>query len=298
MRIKFFTISKKIQLIIFFYFLFSIFCFLNQVKAAAAPQIYFQTPKENYNLGDEITVAIFINSVEPVNALQVELGFSANTLDFESFNTNDSIVELWRASPILLGGGIARLEGGIPKSFSGKNGEVAKLIFKAKEGGAAELFFRTANIYAADGLGTLLETQVLPLHIAVFDTASQNLNLEDKTPPNIVDLEVTKTPIEGQKIVVFKAEDKESGLKMALIRTRSWLTWSKWQIAFNPVGLTAGVWSFQFEAVDNQGNSAFRTVYVPEAITRKAIYGILLFGLFYGIYQIYFKNSRRHKKLL
>ncbi|MEK7086677.1 MAG: cohesin domain-containing protein [Patescibacteria group bacterium] len=265
------------------------------LKAAEKnPQVYFQTAASSFDVDEKIVIGVFVNSKTPVNAFRIEIGYPPSILDFSGYNAGNSIIEFWHGDPAASEGGVIKLEGGAQNPFSGEAGEIIKLNFKAKRKGLAEMSFRTVNIYYADGLGTLAETEALPLKVSA---TLENLQREtDKIPPRILDLEIAKSPADNSKMVVFRAVDKETGLKATYLRARKWFSWGVWQQATNPVRLTAGVWTFQLRAVDNEGNTAAQTFYVKQAIVEKIFYLILVFGTVYALYDLF--NNRRKKKLL
>lgn len=242
--------------------------------------IYFKTIAEEFGPGSEFAVTVFLDSQQAVNVLDLEINYS--NLEFLGFNNANSIIDIWRNNPQVLTSGVIQIQGGLSKPFSGKAGEVIKLNFRALKSGLAELSFSKAVLYLADGLGTEIQPNSLPLVININPQASLvTLNQpEDKTPP-VVQAEITKNPLEDFDLIVFSSRDNESGIKQVYFRSRQWLFWNDWRIVNNPVRLPASAWTAQLKAVDNQDNAAVQTFYVKKEIAKKLFY-LLLFVILIG----------------
>jgi|SRR3989344_4250801 len=288
--------KRNFKLIVFVVVTIMVLPLDNIYAASGSPEIYFKTTSESFAPGSEFTVGVFINSEKPVNAFRLEIGFSPQTLEFLNYNTNFSIIEFWRQDPEILSDGIIKIEGGLAKTFSGRAGEIIKLNFKAKTEGSAQWSFRQAEIYYADGFGTLAEVKSTPLIFPILKESVLVSLPDDKISPVILNLEIAKSPVDDSRLAVFNAVDKESGLKTTYLRFRKWLFWSDWEKATNPVRLTAGIWSFQLKAVDNEGNASLRTVYLNDEIFQKVLYLILIFVAVIIFY--YFFQLRRKRKML
>lgn len=270
--------------------------FSNFALAAENPNLYFRTTAKEFSPGSTFTVGVFVDADKPINAFEIQIGYSVQTLELMDFNTNDSIVDFWRRDPEILEEGIIRIQGGLTKGFIGRAGELIKLNFRAKLDGSAQWSFRSANIYYADGFGTLATIESSPMILPIdLNAAKVSLFNEDERKPTILAAGVTRNPVDNSRMAVFNATDKESGLKGIYIRSREWFFWENWHKATNPVRLAAGVWSFELKAEDNGGNVSKKTVYVGDAIILKLIYLILF--LFSALI-IYVSTSRRRRKLL
>lgn len=247
---------------------------LNTVSAEEEkPEVYFKTTQESFAPGSEFTVGVFVNSETPVNAIQLEIGFSPQTLEFLNYNNNFSIIDFWHGDPEIFEDGIIKMEGGLSKPFTGNGGEILKLNFKVKKEGLGQWSFRTANLYYADGLGTLAETKRVAMTMNFSDNAQfASLEKNDKQSPVIAGLEISRNPVDNSRLAVFNASDKESGVRTIFLRSRTWFFWNNWEKTASPVGLASGIWSFQLKATDNEGNSVVRTFYIQEEIIRKSIY--------------------------
>lgn len=261
------------------------------------PNLYFKTTAESFAPGSNFSVGVFVDSNKPINALHLEIGYSIQTLEFLNFNTNPSIIDFWRNDPEALDDGIIKLEGGTAKAFEGKAGEIIQINFRAKREGLAQWSFRKAELYYADGEGTPAKSDVSPMSLTISPFAQlTSVAQEDKQAPVFLDVKVIKDPADNGQFAVFRAVDKESGLKTVYMRIKKWFIWEDWQRATNPVRLSAGVWSFQIKAIDNQGNASKQTVYVKTEVVKKSLYFILLLAVIACAY--YFVKSRRRRKML
>jgi hypothetical protein len=106
-------------------------------------------------------------------------------------------------------------------------------------------------------------------------------------------VEIQANPLQyGERLLVFQAMDKETGVARYEARERSWLTWSDWREAFNPFPLNASAWEIQIKAVDYNDNFALATVYQLSNAIWKAAACIIILGLvLLGI-----KKLRKKKK--
>ena len=175
------------------------------------------------------------------------------------------------------GKGLVELGGGTAAPFEGVGGEIAKLYFKAKEEGSASLTLNRKNLYYADGLGTLVEAETFPLNIEVSAGASLvQIPLKDNLPPRLVKTEIIKNPFDDFNLAFFDISDDESGLRKIEARSIKWLKWSEWAEIPNPVGVERGVWAIEAQVFDNEGNAAFKTIYIWKVVLQKLVYFFFL----------------------
>ena len=242
-------------------------------SAADNPRIYFETPVKQVAPGSEFTVKVLVDAPQPINAIDIDISYSEDTLELVSINSSKSFIDFWRGgSENLQSGNTINLQGGSIEPFSGNNGEVITLKFRAKKEGQANLSFTKVNLYYADGKGTRAPTEPAPpLKVSVIEGAKietvalEDGEAEDRTPPVIETAKVASNPIDKSRLAVFHAVDNDSGIKNTEIRFRQWFSWGDWQAAINPVRLPNTAWAFQVKAYDNAGNAAEKTVYIPQA---------------------------------
>lgn len=242
----------------------------------------------------EIIINVYIDSATPVNAFEIELFYPQSLLKPVLLKDGNSIVDLWQKRQWEAGDGAIQLSGGMIKPFSGKRGIIAELRFKALSEGAAQISFSGAKAYYADGSGTGAQVKTEPVKITI-DSKAPLLDLQeenDTTLPVFEFLQVTKNPSNKGYLVVFQVKDKMSGVKSVLLRSIKWVNFGEWAQVSNPAEISEGVWIYQISAVDNNGNTLTKTMYITEEIVKKLLIIFLaisvLAGSFYGIIKKWF----------
>src|SRR3989344_1454359 len=97
-------ISRKLLLLLSIFFSFillSIFYFLfsHSVSAANNPRIYFETAVKQVAPSSEFTVKILLDAPQPINAIDVDIDYSQDTLELISLNNSKSIIDFWQGGP-------------------------------------------------------------------------------------------------------------------------------------------------------------------------------------------------------
>lgn len=249
-----------------------------------SPSLYFQTDTTTMSPGSEFKVKVLADSEQLINAVDIEIRYSPAQLEILSLNTANSVIDFWRNQSYNALAGVVRLEGGSPNPISGIGKEIAEIFFRAKTEGQVELRFRTANIYYADGLGTLADSESRPLTVAVSPSAPTLAltPIQDRNPPLLAEIQIIKSPVDNAKLAVFDITDKETGVKKTYLKELKWFSWSEWRNVVNPAKLTAGIWAFKLGTVDNQNNTAEKTVYFWPEIAKIIIF-TLLFLVIIGV---------------
>lgn len=242
----------------------------------------------------KFSVGVFVDSAQPVNAFEIEVGYPSDFLEFISFNTGRSIIDVWQKNPEVAGG-VIKIQGGRMEPFTGDAGEIATVYFKAKKEGQAGLVFQTANLYAADGLGTRVGANRATSAIEISSKASliNEVDRADLSAPVVIKAEVVKNPFGNSRLAVFQAVDNESGIKETFLRSRVWLGWEDWRKASNPAPLPGGAWAFQIKAVDNQGNASEHIAFIWDEAVKKLLY----LGIIAAILCLIYAQRRRVKLL-
>lgn len=113
--------------------------------------------KGQYRLGEIFPMKIEIVGVgEPINAVQVDLGFNPDRLEVVEVSTEDSFANIFIQKEINNKAGYARLTGGLPDpGYFGDRGVFGTVFFKGKNPGLAEVeFLPSSKVLANDGRGT------------------------------------------------------------------------------------------------------------------------------------------------
>ena len=150
-----FLYAKKFSAKIIFVFSFASLLFFSHTVFAAELDLY--PSSGSYSVGDTIEVVIVLSSPDqPANVVSGNLKFSKDLLTLTSISKADSLVSFWQVNPsysntdgtIDIGGGA------ILSGYTGSNGSIATLYFKAKATGSANLTFTKSSVLADDGQGT------------------------------------------------------------------------------------------------------------------------------------------------
>lgn len=154
-----------------------------------ATTIRIEPPTGVVVVGETFTIALIVDSNQPVNAFQGLLTFNPEILLVESIDYNTSIANLWAEEPWYSNGsGTINFIGGTTKigGFLGE-GTLLTVTFKTKQLGEASIKMNEAKILKHDGLGTEapLEGPIDSL-FTVLDQSSQTTILLDTSLPGPV----------------------------------------------------------------------------------------------------------------
>ena len=114
-------------------------------------KIYFKGPTGDLAPGSEFTVGVLLDTMDPINAFDLEISYPKDKLEFLSFDNTASIVNIWQPAPVLLPNGNLGLTGGIIKAWSDKAGLLIKISFRALNSGSPKLSFAKNNLYIPGG---------------------------------------------------------------------------------------------------------------------------------------------------
>ncbi len=144
-------------------------------------------------VGETTDIDVRINTKTPVNTVGATIKFPEDTLEVVGISKEQSFLDLWTEETTIKEGiGEVHFSGGTlaPGGLSGV-GTVVTLTVKAKKSGTAELFFKDAQIFAADGRGSEVPSSKRVLSFDIPETtravASSGGHMNDETlaPPTI-----------------------------------------------------------------------------------------------------------------
>jgi hypothetical protein len=126
----------------------------------------------SYSVGQVFTVPVFVSTKDSeaaMNAVSGVITFPKNILELISLDKNGSIVDFWIGDNSLSNNdGKAHIEGGVyTPGYSGSNGKIISLVFKAKAVGTGTISFASATVLANDGQGTNILDQTGTAAISV-----------------------------------------------------------------------------------------------------------------------------------
>ncbi len=229
---------------------------------------------------------VLIDSQDPINAYDVRITYDPAVVEVESIDSSHSIVTVM-PQPIRASSGEIIIKGGNTEPFSGSAGELVQLSLKPVREGTVEFAVSKATAYRADGTGAAITADQAGLALRITPgtfTAYQNskdfvaITTEVKPAPEITIASITENPLNyGERVLVFQATDKNSGIAHYEARDRQWISWSDWRQALNPYPIDPAAWAIQIKAVNNDGEFALATVYqLGNAIWKVGLVIILL----------------------
>lgn len=121
-----------------------------------AATLHTESVSNSYQVGDVFSVKVFVKSSgEVMNAVSTNLNFTKELLEVVSVSKGSSIIDFWAEQPVWnnVNGSIS-FEGLVLNGYNGETGNLATIMFKAKNTGIAKVDFSTSDILVNDGLGT------------------------------------------------------------------------------------------------------------------------------------------------
>ncbi len=137
-----------------FPFLVGIFAlFLTNVISSDKSYIKLVPSKDMVMQGEEFSVDVYVSAHVPVNAINVNVGFSSEMVEIKNINTGNSVLTIWTHEP-KVEDGIVKFSGGtFKRGFLGEH-LIGTVNAKAKYSGSTEFFVENAELLAGDGKGT------------------------------------------------------------------------------------------------------------------------------------------------
>lgn len=247
--------------------------------SATEPYALSFVASQNHILpGASVSVALLVHAEEEINAFDIELGFSPNTLEYAGTSFVNSIVDVWREEPVIFENGIIRMRGGMIQPFKGNGGQLIEFRFFAKGEGAGQISVREGKLYRADGRGTEVRTEVSFANIVIEKSAPPSRAFEPipaDTQPATFEAYATTDPFSGHRIIVAVTKDSRSSVRVSEIQFRRWIFLSRSLSYANPTEVPRGVWAARVSAKNASGAISHQVIYFPSAGFPKAA-GVIL----------------------
>jgi len=173
-------------------FLFFSFTFTHSQFAHAETDVSLDSTVRSTEVGNDVVVDLRVSaSVNPINVVDGTIVYDQNKLAVKSISFDDSIISLWVKKPVVIDGvvggvidGVAdsvagqiNLTGGIPNGYVGKNGEILRIIFKAKDVGTTTVDFKDSfAVFQNDGKGTKINPWMKPLSFSILPFPGPDLS--------------------------------------------------------------------------------------------------------------------------
>lgn len=201
------TMQKQISLAVLF--------FLLPASVSAATLSLRATPVR-VGVGDTVLVSLLLDSAIPTNAFSGALQYPAAMLEPVAISDGGSIISLWIAHPAVPAPGVPVTFAGVtPGGFSGNNGSLFSVLFRAKAAGTAKVSLGDVEVLRNDGAGGNEPVSVRSLTLSI-DAKSSGGYVEpaDRTPPEpfTAYLGTDSQLFNGKDYLMFMAVDKGSGV--------------------------------------------------------------------------------------
>jgi hypothetical protein len=147
-------------------FLLALIVFLPHAAHAATMNVL--PPTRSVSAGDTLTVRVSVNTAGvAINEAGGTLTYPSDLLDVVGVSKASSIFTLWVEEPAAGAGGIS-WDGGVPTpGYSGADGTIVTVTFRAKKAGSGVLALSGAAVRANDGLGTNVLTSTSPASFSI-----------------------------------------------------------------------------------------------------------------------------------
>lgn len=276
--------------------LFGGFFIFQNISAAVSPKLYFETFYKTVAPNSRFAVEVLLDSETSINAFDFKILFSSSTLLYEGFDNTHALTNIWETKPSLSEEGIVKLSGGVFQPFRGVHGELVRLKFRANHEGVAKIFFGEGQVFLADGKGTSADVMTSPLSIIVSATAPlvSIRDIKDVTPPS-VETNIIRVPVDNSELVIFKSEDRESGIFGAEFRVMKWFTWGAWQKGENPIRIPHGTMIFELKIRNNAGSEEISKLFIWPEIIKDVGIGVAVFTVLILIF-IWFYNNKKKRQ--
>jgi hypothetical protein len=291
-------------------FLLSLFLLLPTSVSAAT--ISLRSMPTSVGVGDVIRVSVLLDSTVPTNAFSGTLLYSGTTLQPIAISDGSSIISLWIAHPSVPAAGAPITFAGItPGGFSGNDGMLFSVLFRAKATGTANISLGDIEVLRNDGVGGNEPTTAKLLAFSIGPKSSGGYTEPvDHTPPEIFTAYLGNDPqlFDGRDYLVFMAVDKSSGVDhYAVAESRvpsflfpffplSWHTTATSSYVLTDQHLTSTVY---IKAVDRAGNE--RLSIYPLRYLFTVYEMVVLLVILIGVVLLWQKNrkwGRRFRKNL
>jgi hypothetical protein len=163
--------------------------------------------------------------------------------------TGDTITKFWQKTPVQKGN-LITFTGGIPSGFQGDG---VLFGFAAGEGSYDFSFSPETAAYLNDGEGTKANTILQALS---YSSGPESISMIDREPPQPFSPLIYREKgfFDGNPVLIFSAEDNESGISHYEARETLKLGTGNWHRVESPYLINSDVYRIQIKAVDAFGN--------------------------------------------
>ena len=142
---------------------------------AVAADLTISPTTGSYAVGQQMTATIVVNSADQaMNAASGVILFPKDTVEVVALSKVGSIISLWVQEPFFSNtDGVVRFEGVVLNpGYTGANGKILSITFRAKAAGNAMLSIDTSFVLANDGKGTNILIKSVPASYTIGGASS------------------------------------------------------------------------------------------------------------------------------
>jgi hypothetical protein len=135
---------------------------VNTVQAASA-SLLFSPTSGTYTIGNNFSVSFNVSSVnQAINTVSAQITFSTSTLEVVDVSKSNTIMKLWLEDPTFSNttGIITFTAVKFDPGYKGSGGKLVTIIFRGKKPGAGNIAVSSGRVFANDGQGTELLTNL------------------------------------------------------------------------------------------------------------------------------------------
>ena len=269
--------------------------------SAAESLVHFHLPAQHFVAGSDVPVDVVVDSVQAINAVDIQISYPHKQLQFVSVDRSGSLVCFWQGGGTLLSPGHLHLTGALLPAFSGHDGRIGVIHFKSLAAGSSVLAVERGDIYLADGNGTKISSGIESSTIVAMNTQVEvpPVTTADEAPllPTVpvLTLQLIVDPLTRNSIVSYRVSDSGASVGRVEMRSKKWWMWSDWISVENPIPFPKGSVIMEVRAVNNGGVSAVQSVarsrdWKSVLVVSGGILAVILVVLMYTI-------RRRHNSL-
>ncbi len=190
-----------------------LFFFALSATSVHAATLTFSPVTAAVQAGNIVSVKVLVNTDgADINTVVATIQFPPNLLQVMSIDQSSSIFSLWAQNPTFSNSaGTVTFTGGLPTpGFTGQNGEIVSIIFRALKSGSASLIYSNASVLQNDGLGTdvLDATQAGTI---VIKSAAQSQPANSETSSSVPPLPVITSTTDPKQDAWYSNTSAEFG---------------------------------------------------------------------------------------
>lgn len=169
--------------------------------SADAAKLYFITEENGFGVSSEFYVDVKVDTAgADINAAEAKVLFPNSILELLSVGKDTSVFNFWLEGPNISNeNGEVTFIGGTSKGVSGSALQIARLHFKAKGSGVAEITASDAVVTASDGKGTnvlsTIEETSIGIGVETISPAPVEVSVKTEEPKPVV-----RKPVAAQNL--------------------------------------------------------------------------------------------------